>query len=201
MRRCASPLRSIPSVSKIEVTCFSTALSVITSFSAIPLLERPWAISSSTSRSRGESSSSGSVRRRRPSICADDLGVEHRAALADGADGVRERVEVADAVLEQVADALGAVADQVDRVALLDVLGEHEHLRVRVLLADLHRRAQAVVGVGRRHLDVDDRDVGPVRPDLAAQVDRVAGLADHVEARLLQQAAQPLAEAAAGPRR
>ena len=194
MRRCASPLRSMPSVSKIEVTCFSTALSVITSCSAIPLLERPCAISSSTSRSRGESSSSGSIRRRPAEHLPDDLGVEHGPALADRADGVRERVEVADPVLEQVADALGAVADQVDGVALLDVLGEHEDLGVRVLRADLHRGAQAVVGVGRRHLDVDDRDVGPVRADLAAQVDRVARLADDVEARLLEQPAQPLAE-------
>ena len=97
-----------PSVSKIDVTCFSTALSVITSSSAMPLLERPSAISSSTSRSRGESSSSGSTAAAAAEHLPDDLGVEHRAAVADAADGVRERVEVADAVLEQVADALGA---------------------------------------------------------------------------------------------
>ena len=37
---------------------------------------------------------------------------------------------------------------------------------MRVLGADLHRRAQPVVGVGRRHLDVDDRHVGAVGPTL-----------------------------------
>ena len=45
-----------------------------------------------------------------------------------------------DAVLEQVADALGAVREQVERVAGLDVLREHEHAGLRVLLADLLAR-------------------------------------------------------------
>ena len=63
-----------------------------------------------------------------------------------------------------------------------------------VLGADLQRRAQAVVGVGRRHADVDDRHVGLVRVDLAQQVLGVAGLADHVEAPLLEQPHDPLAQ-------
>ena len=134
-----------PSVSKIDVTCFSTALSVITSCSAMPLLERPWAISSSTSRSRGESSSSGSIPAAAAEHLPHDLGVEHRAALADPAHGVRERVEVADAILEQVADALGAIADQVDGVALLDVLREHEDLGARAA-----RRGSPSPRAGRR---------------------------------------------------
>ena len=55
-----------PSLPKMLVTCFSTARSVTTMCSAIALFERPSAISSSTSRSRGVSSSSGSSRRARP---------------------------------------------------------------------------------------------------------------------------------------
>src|SRR5215213_2867295 len=47
---------------------------VTTSSSAMPLLERPWAISSITSRSRGVSSSSGSSRRLRPSIWETTFG-------------------------------------------------------------------------------------------------------------------------------
>ena len=46
-------------------------------------------------------------------------------------------------------------------------------------------RSPSSVRVGR-HLDVDQRDVGLVRADLAPQVDGVAGLADDVEACLLQ---------------
>ena len=51
------------------VTCFSTARSVTTSRPAIPAFDRPSAISSRTSRSRGVSESIGSVPRRRPTSC------------------------------------------------------------------------------------------------------------------------------------
>ena len=50
------------------------------------------------------------------------------------------------------------------------------------------RGAQALVGVRRRHADVDDRDVGLVGAHLAQQLVGVAGLADDVEARVLEQA-------------
>ena len=53
--------------------CFSTALSVSTSASAMPAFERPSAISASTSRSRGVSASTG-LARRRPSSCATTSG-------------------------------------------------------------------------------------------------------------------------------
>ncbi len=56
------------------VTCFSTARSVTTSCAEIALLERPSAISSSTSRSRGVMSTSGSSRRARPSSWATTSG-------------------------------------------------------------------------------------------------------------------------------
>ena len=58
-----------PSFAKMLVTCFSTARGVTTSFAAIAPLERPSAISPSTSRSRAVSSASGSSRRRRPTSC------------------------------------------------------------------------------------------------------------------------------------
>ena len=84
--------------------------------------------------------------------------------------------------------------EQVERVGLLHVLGEHEHRGARVLRADRARRAQALVGVGRRHADVDDRHVGLVGADLAQQVLPVAGLAGDLEAGLLEQAREPLAQ-------
>ena len=124
----------------------------------------------------------------------DDRRVEHRAAGGDAPDRVGEQREVGHAVLEQVADALGAVADQVDRVALLGVLREHEHADVGLARADLERRPQAVVGVVGRHLDVDDRDVGLVRADLAQQVGRVAGLGDDLEAGVAEQPHDALAQ-------
>ena len=63
-----------------------------------------------------------------------------------------------------------------------------------VLGADLVRGAQALVGVRRRHAHVDDGDVGLVGADLAQQVLGVAGLAGDLEARLLEQARETLAQ-------
>jgi ActR/RegA family two-component response regulator len=51
-------------------------------------------------------------------------------------DRVDEVVHVADAVLQQVADALGVVAQQLRREPRLQVLGEHQHADARLLLAD-----------------------------------------------------------------
>jgi len=121
----------------------------------------------------------------------DDLGVERRAALADLPDGVREPARVGDAVLEQVADALRALAEQVDGVGLLGVLGEHEHTRAGQLGADRPRRAQALVGVRRRHPDVGDRHVRSLRADVPQQLVGIARLADDVEAGRLQQVDDP----------
>ena len=176
------------------MTCFSTARSVTTSSAAIAALERPSAISPSTSRSRGVSSSSGSSRALAAEHLRDDLGVERRAAAADAAHRVGERVDVGDPVLEQVAEPLGALGEQLARVGDLDVLGEHEDADLGQLGADLARRPQALVGVGRRHPHVDDGDVGLVGADLAQQLLGVAGLADDLEPGLLEQAHHALAQ-------
>src|SRR4051794_34726048 len=124
----------------------------------------------------------------------DHLGVERRAALPHPAHRVVEVLDVPDAVLEQVADALGVAADQLERIALLDVLGEHEHADVRLARADVDRGAQAVVGVGRRHAHVGDRDVRLVGAHLADEVLGVARLGDDVEARVLEQPGDALAQ-------
>ena len=55
-------------------------------------------------------------------------------------------------------------------------------------------RAQSLVGMGRRHPHVDHGHVGLVRADLAEQVLRVAGLPDDLEAGILQQPSDPLAQ-------
>ena len=100
----------------------------------MPAFVRPSAISESTSRSRGESSSSALHRARRADQRRDDLRVERRAAVGDAARGVEEVVDVEHPVLEQVAEA-AAGGDELDDVAGLDVLGEHEHAGPRVRCA------------------------------------------------------------------
>ena len=176
------------------VTCFSTARSVTNIRSAIAWFERPSAISSSTSRSRGVSSPDWVVLALASDELVDDGGVERRAALGDTADGGRELVDVGDAILEQVADALGALREQLQRVAGLDVLREDEHADARVALADLLGRAQALVGVGRRHPDVHDRDVRAVHRNMAEQVVSGAGLGHDLEACVLEQPRDPFAQ-------
>jgi hypothetical protein len=129
-----------------------------------------------------------------PEHLRDHLGVEHRAALGDPPHRVEEAVDLGDAVLQQVADALAAVGEQVDRVVLLDVLGEDQDPGPRQLGADRLRRPQPVVGVVGRHPDVDDREVGLVGADLAQQLLGVAGLARDLDPRPLQQPRRALAQ-------
>ena len=169
-RRESLPLEGSPSLSKTLETYFSTGRSVITSLSAIPWFDRPSAISSSTSRSRGVSSAIGSSRRSLREEGRDDDRVERRAAVGDPSDGGDEVVDVADPVLEQVADALGRVGEQLHREAQLDVLREDEHTDRRVSRANLDRRAEPLVGVSRGQADVDDRDVGRVAAQLAQEI-------------------------------
>ena len=78
--------------------------------------------------------------------------------------------------------------------SLLDVGGEHQDAGLRMLVADPQRGAQAVVGVGRRHADVDHRDVRLVRPDLADEVVRVPRLAHDVEAMIAEEPGDSLAQ-------
>ena len=129
-----------------------------------------------------------------PDELADDGRVERRATLADAAHRRGELLQVGDAVLEQVADALGAFLEQHHRVAGLDVLREHEHAGVGELRPDLAGRDEPLVGVGRWHADVDDRDLGLVHRDVAHQVGGVVGLGENVEAGLDEQPHDALAQ-------
>ena len=63
----------------------------------------------------------------------DHLGVERGAAACHLSDRLREAARLHDPVLEQIADARRAQLEQLDRVALLDVLGEDDDSRLRTL--------------------------------------------------------------------
>ncbi len=176
------------------VTCFSTARSVTNRRSAIAWFERPSAISSSTSRSRGGELLERVVGALAPDELADDGGVERGAAVGDPAHGGAELLEVGDAVLEEVADPLGARLEKRHRVARLDVLREKQHADVGMALADLARSLQSLVRVGRRHADVDHRHVRLVHRDVAQEVLGGAGLRHDLEARLLEKPRHSLSE-------
>jgi hypothetical protein len=124
---------------KMLVTCFSTPRSVRKTRAAIAEFDNPSAINPSTSRSRGLSSPIGSSRRRRPTSCETTLGssAEPLGNPLHGGDEVRQVVHP---VLQQVPDSFSALLQELERVALLDVLGQDEHRCFRVVLADLLRR-------------------------------------------------------------
>ena len=176
------------------VTCFSTARGEMKSRCPIAWLERPSAISSSTSRSRGESSLDGVV----AAVAADQLGdderVERRASLGDAMDRGRELLDVGNAVLEQVPHALCAVGEELDGIGVRDVLGEDEHAGIRVPRADLAGRADPLVRLRGRHADVDDRDVGVVAAYLEHQLVRVSRLPDDLDLGVLEQPREPFAQ-------
>src|SRR5215217_2705756 len=129
-----------------------------------------------------------------PDELRDDRRVEGRPALAHTADRVCELVHVRYAVLEQIADAFGALGEKLHRVRRLYVLREDEHAAGGVLLADLLGGAEALVGMGRRHADVHDGHVRGVAADLEHELVRVPGLADDLEPGLVEDARDALAK-------
>ena len=120
--------------------------------------------------------------------------VEGRAARRHALDGVDELGDVAHAVLEQVADAGGVVADQLEHVGRLEVLREDEDRDRRMRAPDLGGGHQSIVGVARRHADVDDGDVGHVGAHLEHEVVGVVRAADHLVPGVPQQRRDALAQ-------
>ena len=106
--------------------CFSTARSLMNNVVAMVALLRPVAISlEDLALPLGQG-------RQRPvarGLAGDQrlhhLGVEHRASAAHLAQGSHQLVDVADPLLEEVAQAGHAVDQQREGVVLLDVLGQH----------------------------------------------------------------------------
>jgi hypothetical protein len=103
-RRLSLPEGASPSLAKTLATCFSTTPGEMCSVPAMAALERPSAMSESTSRSRCEGGQGAGPAAGAEEL-ADDFGVEYGAALRDSGDRVDEVADVGDAVFEQVADA------------------------------------------------------------------------------------------------
>jgi SAM-dependent methyltransferase len=106
---------------------------------------------------------------------AHDLRIDDGAAVADPADRVGQLAEIRHPVLEEVTDASGPVRQQRHRVGGLHVLGQHQDPDVGVFHSKAVSGDKTLVGIGRRHPDVDDRHPGPEAPDTSEQVLRVGG--------------------------
>ena len=162
---------------------------------AIPTFVRPSAIAASTSRSRGVSAASGSSAPAADHELGDHLGIERRAAASDPAQGVHELADVADAVLQQVADAAGAVREELGRVLALDVLAEHQDRRARARAGAPRSppagpRRAGVGGIRTSTTDTSGRCVDDGLDERRA----VADLGDDRAARLLDQPGDALAD-------
>jgi hypothetical protein len=174
---------------KMAWTWRSTARGLRASCPAMARFERPSARSPRTSRSRSERASSRGADEAR-----DHLRVEGGAALGDPLDGVDELGHVAHAVLEQVPDAGGVVAHELEHVGRLEVLGEDEDRDGRMGAADLRGGHEPVVGVAGRHADIDDCHVRDAGGDLPHEVVCVVRATHDLVAGLAQQRGDALAQ-------
>ena len=178
---------------RMLATCFSTAPTVSTSRSAIAELERPSAISASTSSSRAERTSSGPPAFRDEQL-RHDLGVERRPARPDAPHGGDEVVDVHDPVLQEVADPAAPVGEELGGVGLLDVLRHDQDPRLGRAVAQRERGPHTLVAERRRQADVDDRDLRPLEQDARDQRRAVRDGRDDVEAVVAQQPGQAVAQ-------
>src|SRR5215469_7756033 len=124
----------------------------------------------------------------------NDLGVQRAASRRHPIQGLEELGQVRDPVLEQVADAVRPVGQQLGGVALLHVLREHQHAHLGPAAAYHQRGAQPLVGEGRRHPHVHYHGVGLVLADRPKELLGLPGGRDHVVPGLGEQPGQPLAQ-------
>ena len=101
----------------------------------------------------------------RPDERLDEQGVHERAPGGHPLERALEHVAAQHVVLEQVPDARRRPVEEHGGVRGDEVLREHEHADVRVPGADEVGEPQALVGVGGRHPDVEQHDVGGMRTD------------------------------------
>src|SRR5260221_893044 len=97
----------------------------------------------------------------------NDRGVYAALSLSDAMQRVEQYVDVGDALLEEVAGALGSFVGQSHGVARLRVVDGDKQADVGVTAADLLCGDESLIGVSGRHADVDVRDVGAPRVDRA----------------------------------
>jgi PAS domain S-box-containing protein len=124
----------------------------------------------------------------------DHLGVEGGAAVGDPLDGLDELGDVSHPLLEQVADSRRVVADELQHVCRLEMLGEDQDGDGGIRAPDLRSGDETVVGVPRRHAHVHDRHVGGIRPDFQEQLVRAPGPAHHLVPCVLEQRRDPFAQ-------
>ena len=195
-RRWSSAVAGNWSLPITFVTCFSTVCSVITSCSAIARFVRPSAMSAEhLALALGELLERVAAAAGAPDELPDDRRVEHRPARRDAAHAVGERLEVRDAVLEHVADALRARLQQLERVARPRRTARARGSRPagpRSRIARAARSPSSVCVGGMRMSTIATS--GRCASTSASSSSPSAARPDDVEARLGEQPREPLAQ-------
>jgi hypothetical protein len=125
----------------------------------------------------------------------DDLRVEDRAADRDGPDRADELVEIVHALLQEIRAALASPFEESEKIARVRVLAEHDHAHLGMRLTQSRCGLDPLVVVPRRHPDVRDDDVGPLRVDRCEERGEVAAHGRDLEAVLtLEQTAEALTD-------
>lgn len=112
----------------------------------------------------------------------DHIRVQRRPAAGDAPHGIDEQLGVRYLLLEQVAGSLGAASDEVQRVLVIQKLGEHQHADLRMAGSDGQSRLKSIVAEVRWHLDVGEHEVREILLGHSHQVGRVIDGGDDVYA-------------------
>jgi hypothetical protein len=114
----------------------------------------------------------------------DDGSVDDGLTGCDPLHSIEELLHAADTFLHQVADPFGPLLEEPHRVGGLEVLREHEDRRFRIARTNDACCAEPFVGVGGRHADVDEGDVGAQVAHAGEERIGVAHLVDDLEPAL-----------------
>ena len=157
----------------------------------------PSAISRSTSRSRGVSWLSGdsSPRAFSATSASTTFGSITEPPSATARIAATSCSTILHALLQEVGAPRAAALEEREHVARVRVLAEHDDADLRVRLAQPLGGLDPLVGVARRHADVGDDDVRPLRVDRGEQRVEVAAHGRDLEVGLgLEQAPDALAD-------
>src|SRR4051794_31732517 len=98
-----------------------------------------------------------------------------------------ELVDIRHTILQQVADTLTRLRQQLHRIPRLHVLAQHQHPHLRIPLTDPLRRTQPLIRMRRRHPDIHDRHIRLRKPHPPHQILRIINLANYLKPRIHQQ--------------